>query len=122
MSKKKSIEPHLRGIVDLVSATLDHGTRQVEGVHRKIADIPFSVLKKVKPIAPVSNVVHSIEKKITHSAYDTVRLVAKVGAQVVHNVLPTDPDNHGISKPDYKIDHEALRRQKKASSKTPGKN
>ncbi|HEX4856883.1 MAG TPA: hypothetical protein VFV28_08720 [Limnobacter sp.] len=114
MPRKKSIEPHLRGIVDLVSATLEHGTRQVEGVHRKIADIPFSVLNRIRPIAPVSNLVHKVEKKITHSAYDTVRLVAKVGAQVVHNVLPTDPASHGISKPEYKVDHEHLRKQKAA--------
>jgi len=112
MSRKKSLEPHLRGIVDLVSATLDEGTRQVEGVHRRIADIPFSVLKKIRPIAPISSAVHMVEKKITHSAYDTVRLVAKVGAQAVHNVLPTDPTSQGISKPDYKIDHDSLRKRK----------
>jgi hypothetical protein len=117
MPRKKSIEPHLRGIVDLVSATLEEGTRQVEGVHRKIADIPFSVLKKIRPIAPFSNLVHTVEKKITHSAYDTVRLVAKVGAQAVHNVLPTDPASQGIAKPEYKIDHEQLRKQK-AGKKT----
>ncbi|HEX4917162.1 MAG TPA: hypothetical protein VFV43_04625 [Limnobacter sp.] len=113
MSRKKSLEPHLRGLVDLISASLDEGTRQVEGVHRRIADIPFAVLKKIKPIAPISSAVHMVEKKITHSAYDTVRLVAKVGAQAVHNVLPTDPANHGISQPEYRIDHEALRKQKK---------
>lgn len=114
MPKKKSLEPHLRGLVDLVSATLDHGTRQVEGVHRKIADIPFSVLKKIRPIAPISSAVHMVEKKITHSAYDTVRLVAKVGAQAVHNVLPTDPASQGISKPEYQIDHDSLRQTKAA--------
>lgn len=117
MSRKKSIEPHIRGLVDLVSATLDEGTRQVESVHRRIADIPFSVLKKIKPIAPISSAVHMVEKKITHSAYDTVRLVAKVGAQAVHNVLPTDPASQGISKPEYKLDHEAIRRQKVAKKK-----
>lgn len=117
MSRKKSIEPHIRGLVDLVSATLDEGTRQVESVHRRIADIPFSVLKKIKPIAPISSAVHMVEKKITHSAYDTVRLVAKVGAQAVHNVLPTDPASQGISKPEYKLDHEAIRRQKAAQKK-----
>lgn len=113
MSKKRSIEPHVRGLVDLVSATFDEGTRQVETVHRKIADIPFSVLKKIKPIAPVSNLAHGIEKKITHSVYDTVRLVAKVGAQAVHNVLPTDPGSQGISKPDYRLDSDAIARQKR---------
>lgn len=101
MSKKKTLEPHLRGIVDLVSSTIEEGTRQVEGVHRKIADIPFNALKKVKPIAPLSSLAHLVEKKITHSAYNTVRKVSKVGAQVVHNVLPTDPSNHGISAPEY---------------------
>lgn len=112
MNRKKSLEPHVRGIVDLVSATFEQGTRQVEGVHRKIADIPFSVLGKIRPIAPVSSLVHRIEKKITHSAYDTVRLVAKVGAQAVHNALPTDPASQGIAQPEYKIDHEQLRKQK----------
>ena len=101
----------------MVSATLDEGTRQVEGVHRRIADIPFAVLKKIRPIAPISSVVHMVEKKITHSAYDTVRLVAKVGAQAVHNVLPTDPASQGISRPEYKIDHDTLRAQK--SKKKP---
>lgn len=52
MSRKKSLEPHLRGIVDLVSATLDEGTRQIEGVHRRIADIPFAVLKKFARLRP----------------------------------------------------------------------
>jgi hypothetical protein len=118
MSQKKSIEPHLRGLVDLISASLDQGTRSVEGVHRRIADIPFNVLKRIKPIAPISSVVHTVERKITHSAYDTVRLVAKVGAQAVHNALPTDPASHGISMPEYRIDHETLRKQKKNK---PGK-
>lgn len=101
MSKKNSFEPHLRGLVDLVSSTVDQGSRGVESVHRKIADVPFSVLKKVKPIAPLTGFVHSIEKKVTHSAYDTVRLISKVSAQVVHNALPTDPNNHGIAAPQY---------------------
>ena len=70
--------------------------------------------------APISSAVHMVEKKITHSAYDTVRLVAKVGAQAVHNVLPTDPTSQGISKPDYKIDHDSLRKQK-AGHKTQNK-
>ncbi|GLR25792.1 MULTISPECIES: hypothetical protein [Limnobacter] len=118
MSQKRSVEPHLRGLVDLISASIDEGTRQVESVHRRIADIPFSVLGKIKPIAPVSSVVHMIEKKITHSAYDTVRFVSKVGAQAVHNALPTDPVRHGISKPDYLIDHEAIRQQ--TGKKKPG--
>ncbi|HEY1058857.1 MAG TPA: hypothetical protein VGE55_09020 [Limnobacter sp.] len=117
MSRKKSLEPHLRGLVDLVSATLDEGTRQVESVHRRIADIPFSVLKKIRPIAPISSAVHMVEKKITHSAYDTVRLVAKVGAQAVHNVLPTDPASQGIAKPEYKLDHDAILRDKKKPRK-----
>ncbi len=95
MSRKKSLEPHLRGIVDLVSATLDEGTRQVEGVHRRIADIPFSVLKKIRPIAPISSAVHMVEKKITHSAYDTVRLVAKVGAQAVTQCVAHRPQQPG---------------------------
>ncbi|HEX4878328.1 MAG TPA: hypothetical protein VFV39_00655 [Limnobacter sp.] len=113
MSRKKSLEPHLRGLVDLISASVEEGTRQVEGVHRRIADIPFAVLKKIKPIAPISTAVHMVEKKITHSAYDTVRLVAKVGAQAVHNVLPTDPASHGIARPEYRVDHDALRKRKK---------
>lgn len=113
MSKKKSYEPHIRGLVDLVSATVDEGSRQVETVHRKIADVPFSVLKKIKPIAPISSVVHVVEKKITHSAYDTVRLVSKVGAQIVHNVLPTDPTRQGIAAPEYKYDTNTTRKPKK---------
>lgn len=113
MSDKKSYEPHIRGLVDFVSAAFDEGSRQVEQVHRKIADVPFSVLKKIKPIAPISSVVHTVEKKITHTAYDTVRLVGKVGAQVVQNALPTDPVRHGIAAPEYKTDQKSLPRGRK---------
>lgn len=101
MNKKKSLEPHLRGIVDLVSSSIEEGTRQVESVHRRIVDTPFNILKRVKPIAPITAIAHLVEQKITHSAYNTVRKVSKVGAQVVHNVLPTDPSKHGISAPEY---------------------
>lgn len=110
MAKNKSYEPHIRGLVDLVSSTVDEGSRQVETVHRKIADVPFAVLKKVKPIAPLSSLVHVVEKKITHSAYDTVRLVSKVGAQIVHNALPTDPTRHGIAAPEYRTDSSNARK------------
>lgn len=115
MSKKKSIEPHLRGLVDLVSSSVDQGSRGVESIHRKIADVPFSVLKRVKPIAPITSIVHSIEKQITHSAYDTVRLISKVGAQAVHNALPTDPNVHGIAAPQYTSD--TIRPKSKAAEK-----
>lgn len=103
MSKRKNLEPHLRGLVDLVSSSIQEGTRQVEGVHRRIADVPFKVLKRIKPIAPIASVAHLVEKKITHTAYDSVRLVSQVGAQVVHNVLPTDPASQGIAQADFKL-------------------
>ncbi|MDX1668210.1 MAG: hypothetical protein R3194_02225 [Limnobacter sp.] len=117
MAKNKSYEPHIRGIVDLVSSTVDQSSRQVESVHRKIADVPFSVLKKIKPIAPLSSFAHVVEKKITHSAYDTVRLVSKVGAQIVHNALPTDPTRHGIAAPEYRTDSSQARKVIKPNAK-----
>ena len=84
----KNIEPHIRGWLHLLSTGVDEGTRQVERVHRKIADIPFRVLEKT-PVAMASKTIHAVEQKITASVYETIRHVAKVGIQIAQNKLPT---------------------------------
>ena len=84
----KQLEPHIRGWLHLVSTGVDEGTRQVERVHRKIADIPFKVLEKT-PAAPVAGTIHMVEQRITSAVYETIRHVAKVGVQLAQSKLPT---------------------------------
>ncbi len=91
----KKLEPHIRGWLHLLSTGVDEGTRQVERVHRRIADMPFDLLAKT-PVAPVSETIHVVEKKITSTVYESIRHFAKVGIQIAQNKLPT----HGMIPPE----------------------
>ena len=84
---EKSTIRKLRGLNDLFADAMDAGLTRTEQVHRAIAGKPYSVLKRLSPIAAPVRTVEFVETTITGSVYWTLRLATRLSGVVVLQVL-----------------------------------
>ena len=84
---EKTTIRQLRGLNDLIADAMDAGLTRSEQIHRAIAGKPYSVLKRISPIAAPVRTVEFVETTITGSVYWTIRLATRVSGVVVSRVL-----------------------------------
>jgi hypothetical protein len=84
---EKTTLRQLRGLNDLAADALDAGMTRTEEIHRTIANYPYSVLKRIGPVASPVRVVEFVETTITGSVYWTLRLATRVSRTAVAQVL-----------------------------------
>jgi len=64
-----------RGLASLVVDAVDHGSRAVERVHLKTAELPFTILEKIPGVAVPAKVVHVSHDALAALTYASIRLV-----------------------------------------------
>jgi hypothetical protein len=84
---QKTTIRNLRGLNDLVAEGVDAALTRTEQIHRAIARHPYSVLKRISPIAAPIRTVEFVETTITGSVYWTIRLATRVSGVIVSQVL-----------------------------------
>jgi len=77
----------LKGLNDLIADAVDAGAVRSEQIHRAIARHPYTVLKRIGPVAAPVRTIEFVETTITGSVYWTIRLAARVSGRVVGQVL-----------------------------------
>ena len=86
-SMAKPTVRQLRGLNDLITDAMTAGVGRTEQIHRAIARRPYSVLKRIGPIATPVRTVEFVETTISGSVYWTIRLASEVSGRIVSRVL-----------------------------------
>ena len=87
-----------KGVAQLATDAVTHGSRAVERVHLATADRTFAILDLVPPIAPVASVVHVVHDGITMLSHTCVRAGARLAGGAITRTLgafatPTSPSS-----------------------------
>ena len=77
----------LRGLNELVADAVEAGVTRTEQMHRAIARRPYSVLKRIGPLAVPVRTIEFVETTISGTVYWTIRLATRVSGAVVAQVL-----------------------------------
>lgn len=70
----------LRGLFELVTDVVEHGSRAVEQVHKATAARPFDILAQIPPLAAPSALVRIVHDASVSGVYGSIRLVNKLVA------------------------------------------
>lgn len=77
----------VRGLVNLLGAALEHGSRAVEEVHKKTAARPFDILEAIAPVAAPTKVVRFFHDATVSGVYGSIRLFGSLAVKSAEVVL-----------------------------------
>lgn len=84
-----------KGVAELVTDAVTHGSRAVEKVHLATADRTFAILDLVPPVAPIASVVHLVHDGVTRVTHACVRGGATLAGGAITGVLGWAADDPG---------------------------